>query len=507
MDPTDAPEPGSPLWWLLRLDKKLAERCKRYEVLDRYYRGDHPLPEGDERARELFRKFQRKARTNYMRFVANAVTDRLSIIGFRAGADADTSDADAWRIWQANHLDADSSMVHDAAAKFSDAYVIIGPADDDDDDLEDGPSPVITGEDPREVIVDTDPVNRRVVRSAAKIWTDDYDGKRHAIVYLPEAFHYFVEDAPQSDHGESEPAAWMPELVNDEGVDSDDLDGDQGDLPTNTIVNPIAPTVPVVRFVTDPDLKGEGIGEFEDVIDIQDRINDTILNRLVIAKMQAYRQRWAKGIQTEDEDGNELPFPFVPGVDLLWAVEDPDAQFGDFAQSDLGPLIDAVKSDVQAIVNLTGLPPDYVSGDLVNASADAFAAAEWRLISKVRDRQRQYGESWELVLRIAFLYLGEPDRIKVDAEVQWMNPVRTSEAQLADAAVKKQAAGVPWRQRMRDLGYTDSEIERMDAERKEDAKLAPPAPIPPTQKIPAGADVGPAPDVPAPEKPAPIPVA
>lgn len=509
---------NSPGWWLVRLEKKLNERCRRYDWLDRYYRGEHTLPEGDERMRDAFRRFQRKARTNYMRLVADSVRERLEMTGIRTGA-GDDVDKQAWTIWQANHLDADSSIVHGTAGKFGDAYVLIGPADDDNDDLDDNPLPVITGEDPRTLIVETDPVNRRVVRAAAKIWYDDVDQKRHAVVYLTDRLYYFVDDTTESANynaanvdntgaavdGASPttkpPSSWQPEIVNDEGEPLDDDEDPDEALPAGSWApNPVAPIIPVVRFLTMPDLTGDGMGEFEDVIDIQDRINNHVLDRLMIAKMQAYRQRWVKGIQTEDEDGNEIPLPFMPGVDLLWAVEDENAVFGDFAQSDLSPLLEAVKADVQAIVSLTGLPPHYVAGDIVNASADALAAAESRLVAKVRDRQKQYGESWEMVLRIAFLYLDQPAKIGVTAEVQWADPERKSLAQLADAAVKKQTAGVPWRQRMEDLQYTPVQIDRMEADRASDAVLAaalapppPPAPSP----IPAPAPVPPAP-VPAP---------
>lgn len=496
MPELDTKTRGTPGWWLVRLEKKLTERTRHYDLLERYYKGDHPLPEGDERMREVFRRFQKKSRTNYMKLVADSVSERLEVIGFRTGgSNTDKNDDDAWQIWQANHLDSDSAMAHTAAGKFSDAYVIIGPPDDDGDDEEDGPSPIITVEDPRQVIVETDPVNRRVVRAAAKIWSDDCDDKRHAVVYLPDGFYYF-EAPTRPEHNTTltspgnsipaQPSDWEPEEVDDEGIDEDhSFDSDPDDtLVGSRLPNEIAPTVPVVRFVTNPDLAGDGMGEFEDVIDVQDRINNTVMDRLIITKMQAYRQRWVKGIQTEDEDGNELPLPFIPGVDLLWAVEDENAQFGDFAQSDLKPLLEAVKADVQAIVTLTGLPPHYVQGDIVNASADALAAAESRLVSKCRARARGYGESWEQVMRIAFTYLDKPERIGVDAAVIWQDPERQSIAQLADAATKKQSAGVPWYQRMVDMKYKPDEIQRMEADRASDAVLAaamapPPVAAPP----------------------------
>lgn len=462
----DVSQPGSPGWWLARLGKKLDDRRAHYELLDRYRCGEHPLPEGDDRCRDMFRRFQRKARTNYCGLVVESMRERLAVTGFRMGnqdtaAGSEESDAEANRIWQANYLDADASMVHIDALTYGRSYVIVGPNPDDD------ATPLITPEDPCEVISESDPVNRRLVRAALKTWHDDVDGNRHAVLYLPETIYYYEARRQRARFGRFDANAWQPEQ--------------------DPATNPWG-VVPVVPFVNRPDQRREGFGEFEDVVDIQDRINNTTLDRMVITKLQAYRQRWVKGIPTEDEDGNPLDLPFVPGVDLLWAVEDENVEFGEFQQVNLSPLLDAVRDDVKAFVTITGLPPHYVQGDLVNASADALAAAEARLVAKARERARQFGESWEAVMRLAFRIIGDTERAAaVDAETLWADPERKTDAQLADAAVKKMQAGVPWAQRMRDMQYTPAEITRMRAERADEAlqaMLTAPPPPPPGQQPP-----------------------
>ncbi|MGH3099312.1 MAG: phage portal protein [Streptosporangiales bacterium] len=444
----DVQSPGSAGWWLARLGRRLDDRRARYDLLDRYFRGDHRLPEGDDRCRDMFRRFQRKARTNYVGLVAESVRERLHPVGFRTGgASSGDVDDEAWRIWQANYLDADSGLVHLAALVFSDAYVCVGANPNDDR------TPVITPEDPREVIVETDPVNRRLVRAGLKLWTDDLDKTRHAVLYLPDKIHYFSSRADETNTGLDRygERAWE--------VEQDPRDNAIG-------------AVPLVRFVNRPTLSNDGLGEFEDLLDVQDRINNTVLDRLVISKLQAYRQRWVKNIPTEDEDGNPLDLPFVPGVDLLWAVDapeagEPEAAFGEFEQVNLTPLLEAVKEDRQALVMLSGLPPHYVAGDLINASEAAMAAAETRLVAKVRERMRHFGESWEAVIRLAFRYVG--DDARTDSEMLWADPERKTDAQLADAADKKMTAGVPWHQRMVDLHYSPQEIKRMESDRASDA--------------------------------------
>jgi hypothetical protein len=202
-----------------------------------------------------------------------------------------------------------------------------------------------------------------------------------------------------------------------------------------------------------------------------------MLDRLVIAKMQAYRQRWAKGVAMEDDKGNPIE-AFIPGADLLWAVEDDGAQFGDFQQSDLSGILSAVDADVSHLAAVSRTPPHYLIGKIVNASGDALKAAETGLVSKIGDRQTETGESWEQNIRIAALYQGR--QIGADAEVIWADAESRSMLEVAAAAVQRAAAGVPWRQRMVDMGYTPQEIARMETERAQDALLgalaAPPAP-------------------------------
>lgn len=438
-------------WYLKRLGQRLADRQARYQLLERYYSGDHPLPEGDARVQEFFRRFQRKARTNYCGLIADATRERIRYEGINVGtvADRTAGNALALAMWQANKMDAGANLVHTTALSLGEAYVIVGPPP------EGHTFPLITAEDPRQVIVECDPANHELVRAGLKTWVEDTTKTRHAIVYLPDSVHYFRAPKATRSFGS---AAWE--------IEKEPAKCDIG-------------RVPVVRFVGRPHgFEGEGLAEFEDCIDIQDRINDTTLNRMVIAKMQAYRQRWVKGIKLEDEDGN--PIKFQPGADLVWAVEDGEAEFGDFAQADLAPLGLAIKDDVVALVTLSGLPPQYVAGGLVNVSADALAATDARQVDKCIDRHTYYGESWEDVYRLSFAWIGQPELFGDDAEVRWKDPQRRSVAQLADAATKYLAAGVPWRARMRLLGYSEPDIDKLDAERAEDTANGLLAPVPVT---------------------------
>lgn len=451
LDNAVSSKPGSAEWWLLRLGKRLADDSKRFDILERYWRGDPPQPTGNRKMREAYRRLQKMSRTNFGLLVAEAVLERMKLVGFRAGADADDdADKSAWGWWQRNGLDADAGLVHRAAVILSRSYILVG------DDPDEPGQPLVTVEDPRQVIHESSPTNRRKLRAALKTWWDDQEGAQIAVLYLPDTIHYF-RSSDRVRRSSDADRLWSTRA----------WDIDTSEAADGTVTNELG-EVPVVPFVNRPDMAGEGLGEFEDVLDILDRINTEILDRMVISAMQAYRQRWAKGIRLTDENGNDNS-AFDPGADLLWAVEDDSAQFGQFDSTDLTPIIKAIESDVQYLSAITRTPPSYIMAGIVNASGDALTMSEAGLVSKIAERQIEYGESWERVYRLAAKLMG--DKLPDDAEVLWRDPQFRSLTELAAASVQLKAADVPWRTRMRKLDMTPAEIDRMEVERTQDMMM------------------------------------
>jgi len=403
------------------------------------------------------------ARANYVGLVAESVRERLKINGFRVGDPAESdsgealADENVGRLWVQNRMDADAGLVHQAAIVMSRAYVTVTQ------DPKNEHEALICAEDPRAVITEADPLYRRRIAAALGFLVDEVTGMVLATVYLPEATYFFRSTVPYrtDDLTEDVERLWSGEVWR---IDESAF------APDGVIPNQLG-VVPVVPFINRPMLGGHGLGEFEDVLDIQDRINTTLLDRMVISALQAFRQRWAKGIELEDENGQPLE-PFDPGADILWAVPDEKAAFGDFQQSDLTPILKAIDDDIRQLSSVTRTPPHYLLGEMINVSGDALKAAETGLVAKVRERQRHFGESWEQVIRLALLTTGKlaPSDV-VNVETLWADPESRTMAELADAAVKKQAVGVPWRQNMVDLGYTPVQIARMETERAEQALL------------------------------------
>jgi hypothetical protein len=456
----DVSEVGSEGWWMKRLFGELEQRRARAHLLDTYYRGENGIPVLATKAtRDAYRRLMAMARTNFAELAVEAVRERMMPVGFRTGAEPDDlGDKEAWRIWQANALDADAALVHRSSLAMADGYVIVG---DVDDDLG---APLITTEDPREVITAHDPRNRRRVRAGLKAYYDDEQGIEVAYVYVPGEVHRAVRERPKVAEGETpEPVSWQ-----DSGWT---WDGDVTVLPDPKMV-------PVVRFPNRADNFGRSLGEFEPHLPLLDRINFTILSRLEIATMQAFRQRAVKGdLPTHDDEGNEVDYDdiFANDPGALWMLP-ATAEMWESGVVDLGPIRSAVRDDVQDFAAVTRTPLFYLTPEANNGSAEGASLAREGLVFKTGDRVTQASDPWERVMSYAFLMAGDEDRAKrADMQVLWAPPERFSLSEKYDAASKAAAAGVPWRTVMSDvLQFDPQKIERMEGERATDALLAPP---------------------------------
>jgi hypothetical protein len=448
----DATQPDTPGWWLKRLTDKLAARNADTAMLDSYLQGTNGIPiTSTKAARQAYVRLMHMARLNMAELVVEAPRERMAPVGFRTGADADSAgDEAAWQIWQRNSLDADSSIVHRSMLGLRYGYVIVGPFDPDIG------APLITPEDPRQVITESDPRRRRRTLAGLKLWRDDVAGVDHAYLYLPGKLAKAKRDIPANTAvtgGDIGGWGWETEQAQDTNVSR----------------------VPVVPFVNRPDAFGCGTGEFEPHLGVLDRINFTILSRLEIATLQAFRQRAVKGVPTHDPAGNEINYDDIfdndPGA--MWLLP-ATAEMWESDTVDLNPIRESIRDDIRDLAAVSRTPLFYLSPDAANGSAEGAALAREGLVFKTADRIAQTSDSWEEAMSLAFEFAGDTDRAaRGDMEVIWAPPERFSLSERYDAASKAQAAGVPWRTVMTDvLQFSPQQVDRMEVERSADAMLS-----------------------------------
>lgn len=168
----------TPAAWLERLEDKLQRRWfHQMAIFDAYYEGDHRLTFATQKFREAFGTLFGALADNWCPIVVDSSVERLTVQGFRFG-DQQDADKDAWDIWQANSLDAESDMLHTEAVKLGEAYWLVEPPQGDD-------PPRISAEHPSQVVVEWAPGNRRQRVAALKKWVG-YDGVAYATLYFPD---------------------------------------------------------------------------------------------------------------------------------------------------------------------------------------------------------------------------------------------------------------------------------------------------------------------------------
>jgi hypothetical protein len=491
------PNPGdlntaSPGWWIKVLSRQLHDRrigagWARHrhnmatvrpglELLDDYYRGEPPMPPGSGAWRDAMREFLRMSRMNYTELVVGSAADRLVPIGWRTAADEDRNGDDrAAALATENNLqlvfgDAIEDMLSQA-----DGYAILG------EPRPGSTFPVITAEDPQQVITAHDARTGRAI-AGLKMFRDEWDSADLAYLYLagtPSRVFRAVRRSRSSLLGSKAVVLRFNETAWS-WLSDDDETG-------KPFAKELEGRIPVARLRN----RG-GVAEHEKHLDVLDRINNGIFDRVSIAKYQAFKQRGLKGLPThypEDYEVSELA-----GKEIDWASmddlfeADPGAlwrlplgvEVWESQPVDLTPIRSAIKDDVQALAAVTRTPLHYVTPDAAQGSAEGASTMKEAHIFRVEDRRRRADAGICEVMELAFLSMGDKARAdRTKLRTIWAPIERHSMQQKASAGTQARSAGLPWSEVMVEIfGYSPAELPRLRRERGQDAFLDPITPTP-----------------------------
>lgn len=453
----DHERPYSPGWYFQRLFNELSDRNRRdrLQLLHDYLTGNAPLPRGAEKAKEAYEAFMRMARSNFAHLVVSALAERLRINGFRSATEDDeTGDPEISSLWQRAGMNVTAADVHKATLGLSEAYVIVGEVDEDTD------ASVVTYEDPRWMVGMPDPIQGRRLIAALKVKYDPAENVDRAYLYLAgkvfgPGVNAQIWVAERTGLGRMGPMSgfdarewtWSP-------ARSGALRHDR---------------LPVVRFEN-----ADSMGEYEAHVDLLDRINHQILQRMTIAVMQAFRQRAVRGLpmvypQGHPQAGQPIDYGdvFVSDPAAVWHLP-PGAEMWESAHIDLRPLLDAVREDVTHLGAVTKTPLYYLMPGGENQSAEGAVAQRENLVFKARDRIDRFIPAWIDVVSLMLLQAGATDRRALARLAPiWGSPEMLSLAERADAAAKAQ--DIPWKSRMQLIwGFDPATVDRMHTERMDE---------------------------------------
>lgn len=438
-------DPGTPDWWLDRLYRKLIARQPLVEEWDQWYAGEHPAPQGYEKATPLLSRLLETVGANFLPLLTDAAHERMHVEGFKVSGKINDA---VWDIWQGNNFDSASEQVFLEKMALSAAYVLVDP------NTNAAGFPTLTPEHPSQCITENVPGSQ--VRAAGlKVWQDDLGGKPvvRAMVYLPDAVYAYA--APARSYTGSLAIAPKWEAQPDESGD-----------------NPLG-EVSLVPFFNRPRMLRAPVPEFHQAIPIQRRINKSLLDRVVMQEYGAFKQKWATGVDIPVDPVTGDPVEsYNAAITRVFLDSSETAKFGQFDAEDIRQILLAIEADVKHAAAIIPTPPDYLLGEMTNISAEGLKAAQASLVSRVRRHMRHDEEPLEDVARLALKAAGQSVPNVSAMETVWRNPEFRTEGELVDALIKMSSLGVPRAALWERWGATPQEVKAWKDGAAEEAALS-----------------------------------
>lgn len=451
--------------------------------LDNYRKGRHPGPYIPENADAEYKLLADRCVTNWMPLLVRTPAQAMYVDGFNYGdnPDQDATNNAAWDHWQRSGLDGRQDTLYEGAFSLGHSFVVTEKSKKKrhrGKSVTRLLSPMLTSALYEDPVNDVDPI----VALTVEEWPERTEGSSWVLGKArmwDDAYAYRVEF--DLEHADKQKVRVVRE-------------GRHG-----------ASECPVTRFAASVDLEGHTVGIIEPMIPVQDRINQSVFDLLMVQTNGSFEVRWATGmapplkketvylrdangevqlhpdgspvveaiVDALDEQGRPIPEEIQLSSKRFLMAEDPEAKFGSLAGTPLAGYIDSIDMSIRHLAMLSQTPPTHMMGSIVNLSAEAMASAEVALRRKVENFKTQFGECWERVMNIAAEIDGDVQDEKL--ETVWRDMEGDSFAKSADALMKLKEIGVPqmglW---SRIPGVTATELEawREEVENNPESVLA-----------------------------------
>lgn len=377
----------------------------RLDHIDHWYRWKQdkiPLPRS---ATPELKALADMCRAPWLHLVVSSVSQCLYVDGYRSPNDPeriDSEDVGPWKTWRANGMGRRQVAIHRAALAYGYSFVKVLPGEDHE-----GKRSVLRGVSPRQAFAvyespaeDDWPIYVIHVTARAK---DGYNIR----VYDDENVYYLEMDSSTS----------KPKYIKTE------MHG--------------AGVCPFVRYTNMLDLDGRADGEVEPFIPLAARINKTSYDRMLTQHFNSWKIRTVAGLAQPDTEEEKNREKMQLRQDDLLVADDPDTKFGTLDETPLEGFVTAWRSDIEALAAVSQTPTHMLTGQLINLSAEALAAARAALTQKVAERQKSFGDSHAQALRLAARLEGnEADAQDTLARVTWQDMEIRSMSQAVDALGK-----------------------------------------------------------------------
>jgi hypothetical protein len=507
--------PYSDEWWFKRLFDRFFESNERRDGVNRnrhqwleylwsWYEGNPPLSQYQEGWQaQVTRQVLREARANFAMLAVESKLDRLKLQSFRTvdPADDEKSEAEksARRLMSKYVTVFQDALLH--ASVMGEGYIWVS-GEKGRDGL-----PTVTAEDPRSCIAITDPIDANEVVAAMKIYYDPLTGFEYAHLALPADDDYPADPDARPARiriakRKSNSLGVAPRFYSRQWDWDDEASGEL----------PIQDRGVFVHKVTGP----SAYADIEPFLDLLQRINATIVDRLWISKFQAFRQRALvdkskdadDDFEGDDDDddaetdsnGDPIDWDYLLSADpgALWRLPR-GMEMWESTPVDLQNILLAVRDDVKEFAAVSRTPLYVFAPEAVEGSAEGASLARESQVFKVERWQERVQRPFLSACADMLVAAGHSDPGEI--ELQWLPADRVTMAQRGQAATAAKATGVPEEGIWEQFWQMDPEtIKRWKKMRRLERLLAPQQQFAPAQR-PADAAVPPPGAPPEPDAP------
>lgn len=439
---------GSDEWWLDRLTRGLAGRRKRIDALQSWMDGNPPLPFPIEnnKARESYERLQRVARLNLAELIVSSTLYRSQVETIQTSVDSSSDGDDVVNgLLLASDATSQFRQAMEWMLALSVSYLHVYQVGSDG-----AFEGRLIAEHPAEVFAEASPLDPSKNVAAVKVYRDD-EGDRDVVVLYRQGYQRtLVKRGRSVITGSSRVGLGQFEWAE---VDYETLPTNE--VPIYTLEN---------RF---------GVGEFEKHISHMSRINQTILQQMVIIALQAFKQRAIKGVPHVDpETGEPIDYSdiFTADPGAIWLLPEV-ANVWESGQADITPILTAVKRDIEMLAVAAQAPLYALSSDAAQQSAESAALMREGQVFKAEDLQKRLTPRFAAAVSQLLLYSGEDERAdRKRMRVVWAPARRSSLSERAQAALTASQAGVPFRTMAEKfLELSPAEVAAAEAQRTDDA--------------------------------------
>lgn len=456
----DSSEASVPDRTIMQLFKEIQDRHD-YIVESKAFLENAPLGNEfeveDEKGFNGLEQLRDMSRNNYAKLIVSATTDRLGILGFRtAVAQDETGDEEALLAFERDDMGVKSVEAMGLSCGYRSSYLVVDPLAKRQSVVPPTNGAVIHDRFGEPVAALTVIRDRALERDIAHLYlrgvnsdTGEAEGKTQMFIATREIHPAWTRGRPGAGVTIT---GYDTEVPLSRGTLAHDWTWwKQHNLKIDRIP---------VTALPNKDRKSE----FEDYTDIINRINHMIFQRVIIATMQAFRQRAVKGNfpRKDPVTGAEIDYEamFTSGPAQMWTLPE-GSDIWESTPPSYQELLEAVKEDRKDLASQTYTPMSYFS-DAATNSAEGAALQRENHTSKIQDRRGRFSPRWSRHLSIYFEVIEDSERSQVaDLEVIWPPAAIESMTNKVASFASLKSNGVALSTALREaMGMTPKEINR-----------------------------------------------